>query len=93
MAERRVEINPGEWFMVAENTILAATYESILGDVAKIGGPSRPAYLFTFSGKVNNKDEQGSFTVALDPRDAWTLVGDILNGLDLLKKANERKGD
>lgn len=92
VADRQVEINPGEWFMVADNTILAAHYESVLGNVAKIGGPSQPAYLFTFVGKVNNKNEQESFTVALDLQAAWNLVGDILNGLELFKKANEHNG-
>lgn len=90
MADRRVEMNPGEWFMVAENTILADEFESVLGDVAKIGSPeSRLEYLFTFRGKVNNKDEQGSFTVAMSPQAAWNLVGNILTGLELLKKAHE----
>jgi hypothetical protein len=89
MPDRRVEINPGEWFMVAENTILAAEYESVLDDVFKIGSDEhRMEYLFTFRGKVNNKNEQGSFTVAMSPQAAWTLVGDILTGLELLKKAN-----
>jgi hypothetical protein len=90
MDDRRVEVNPGEWF--ADNTILADEYESVLGDVFKIGSPEhRPEYLFTFRGKVNNKDEQGSFTVALTLEAAWRLVGDVLTGLDLFKKANERR--
>jgi hypothetical protein len=94
MSERRVEVNPGEWFMVAEDTVLAAEYESVIADVSKIGSDEhRMEYLFTFRGKVNNKDEQGAFTVAMSPQSAWNLVNDILTGLELLKKANEGKGN
>ena len=88
MAER-YELNPGELFLVADRMILVEEWESILGDVSKIGGGnSRAAYLFTFTGKVNNRDEQDQVTVAMDPESAWSLVGQILNGLELLKAAN-----
>ncbi len=86
---RRVELNPGEPFLVADRMILVDEWESILGDVSKIGSAeSRVAYLFTFTGKVNNRDERDQVTVALDVESAWSLVGQILHGLELLKEAN-----
>jgi hypothetical protein len=88
---RRIEMNPGEMFMVADPTILVAEYESVLGDVSKIGSnDSRIAYFFTFTGKVNNKDEQATLTVAMDPMDAWRLTDDVLRGLELLAAAQKR---
>ncbi|HEX3639923.1 MAG TPA: hypothetical protein VHV10_01390 [Ktedonobacteraceae bacterium] len=92
MSEHRVEINPDEWFAIADPTILAEEYESVIGDMWKIGQPKHgPAYLFTFRGKLNNKDEQAAFTVALSLQAAWELVGNILDGLELFKQANEGK--
>ncbi len=89
MAER-YELNPGELFLVADRMILVEEWESILADVSKIGGGnSRPAYLLTFTGKVNNRDEQDQVTVAMDLESAWSLVGQILDGLELLKAAND----
>lgn len=86
---RRVEMNPGEMFLVADPTILASEYESVLGAVSKIGATDsdRIAYFFTFTGKVNNRDEEMTVTVALDPMDAWRLTGDVLSGLELLGKS------
>lgn len=89
MAER-IELNPGELFLIADRTILVDEYESILGDVSKIGNSdSRVAYLFTFTGKVNNRDERDQVTVAMDLKAAWELVGDLLHGFELLKEAND----
>ena len=85
MTGRRVEVNPGEVFMIADRTILVDERESVLGDVAKIGAPEhRLAYLFTFTGRVNNTDETDSVTVAMSPLDAHELMSDILTGLELL---------
>lgn len=85
---RRQELNPGEFFLVADRMILVHEYESILANISKIGVPGdRLAYLLTFSGKLNNLDLEESVTVALPPEDAWELVGQILNGLELLSSA------
>lgn len=85
----RVEMNPGEWFLIADPTVLVDEWESIIGDVQKIGADeSRAAYLFTFTGKRNNHDEQMTVTVAMDIRGAFDLAGQILDGLELLKRAN-----
>lgn len=88
---RRVEMNPGELFMVADRSILVEEYESVLGDVAKIGGDqSRVAYLLTFTGRINNSDEVDSVTVILPPEDAFALAGNIIDGIGLLVEANKR---
>jgi len=86
--QERIEINPGEWFLVAEPTLLVHEWETVLGDAVKIGAQeSRPIYLFTFQGKINNKDETGVFTIAMPLMSAWDLVGQILDGLELYQKA------
>lgn len=89
----RIEMNPGEWFMVAEPTILVREYETVLGDAYKIGAQTHHlACLMTFTGKVNNKDEEATTTVAMSPEDAFMFVGQILDGLELLKKEMEAGG-
>lgn len=88
---KRVELNPGEWFMVADPTVLVEEFESIIGNVAKIGGEPRTAYLFTFTGKRNNHDERMTVTVAMDLQAAWDLVGQVLAGLELV--AAVQRGD
>lgn len=90
---RRVEMNPGELFMVADRTILVREYESVLGDVTKIGATSSDiAYFFTFTGRVNHTDDIESVTVAMSPEDAFALTGQILAGLELLISANRNGG-
>ena len=94
MAER-IEMNPGEMFMVADRTILVSEYESVLGQVSKIGvDEDRIAYFFTFWGRVNKSDEVTEVTVAMSPHDSFELTNDILNGLELLNKLqSEERGD
>lgn len=88
----RIEINPGEFFMVADGMVLVDEYESVLGDVSKLGSADgRIAYLFTFSGKVNNRDERTTVTLAMPVQDAFKLAGQILDGLELLAKHNRKK--
>jgi len=90
MTERRIEINPGEYFLVADRTILVNEHESVLGDAVKIGRPeSEPTYFFTFKGRINNSTERDAVTVALPLISAWELVQNILDGLELFKEANE----
>lgn len=89
---RRVEVNPGEWFLVAPRTILVNEYESVLGAVSKLGGENnRLAYFFTFSGKVNNEARMDAVTVAMSPEDAFELANMILNGIQLL--VDQEKGE
>lgn len=91
MTNKRIEINPGEWFSVANRTIIVENYESVLGDVIQLGTDYREAvYMFTFTGRVNHTKETDSVTVALPIKDAFNLMGDILHGLELFKKANEK---
>lgn len=86
---RRVEVNPGELFLVGDPTILVREWETIIGDVEKIGGPGPDlAYLLTFTGRRNNSDEVVSFTAAISPEDAFALAGQILDGIELLLAAN-----
>lgn len=86
----RVELNPGEMFFIADPTILVDEYESIIADVSKIGAPSQgPTYLLTFAGKLNNKDKRSTVTVALPVESAFELTQAILDGLELLMKANK----
>jgi hypothetical protein len=86
---RRIEFGPGEVFMVADRTILVDERESVLAELSKIGvsDDQQVGYLFTFTGRVNNTDEVSSVTVAMSPQDALALTEDILNGLELLSKA------
>lgn len=94
MSGRRVEMNPGELFMVADRTILVREYESVLGDVTKIGeSTSEVAYFFTFTGRLNHTDQVESVTVAMSPEDAFALSGNILTGLELLVEANRKAGE
>lgn len=90
-------LDEGELFTIADPTILVSTYESVLAKVARIGDPAgaRPAYLFTFTGKVNNRDEDMTVTVAMSPEDAFQLTTDVLNGLELLtgRRARPRGGE
>jgi len=83
---RRVEINPGEPFLLAPRIVLAERYESILGLASKIGTVENDqiVYMFTFTGRENNSTREASFTVALSPEDALQLTTDILAGLELL---------
>lgn len=91
---KRIEMNPGELFMVADRMILVDEYESVLGDMFKIGSPEHQgAYIFTFSGKVNNRDDRDQVTVAMDLQSAWELVGHMLNGFELLKEVKEIKDE
>lgn len=92
MADRRMELNPGEMFLVADRTILIDKYESILADLFKIGAAEHEVgYLFTFTGRINgtNGEQEDSVTVAMSPQDAWNFVGDVLNGLELLTKKRQ----
>jgi hypothetical protein len=92
---KRIEINPGEWFLVADKTILVREYESVLGAVSKIGtrDNDRIAYLFTFTGKVNNEAKINSVTVAMSPEDAFALASRILDGLQSLLDAQKEDGN
>jgi hypothetical protein len=85
---RKIEMANGEFFAVSDKVILVSKYESVLGMVSKLGTTDndRVAYMLTFEGKLNNKDRTSSVTVALDPAAASDLVGDILNGLEMLVK-------
>ena len=88
---RRVEVNPGELFAVSDRVILVDKYESVLGMMSKLGTVEndRLAYLLTFEGKLNNKPRTGSVTVAMSPADVNELIGDLLNGLELLVAARD----
>lgn len=82
---RRIEMNPGEMFLVGDNVLLVREYESVLGDVSKFdGGNRRIAYFFSFTGKLNNKDRSATYTVAVSPEDALEFVNMVLNGLEML---------
>lgn len=86
MADRRIEVNPGEWFMVGNRVVLTESYESVLGMLSKIGTieNDRLAYLITFKGRINNTDRETTVTVAMSPEDVNVMIGDLLNGLELL---------
>lgn len=84
---KRIEINPGEMFAVSDEVILVEEFESILGLIGKLGtvDNDRIAYMFTFKGKLNNRDEQGDVTIAFNPVDAFHLADAILKGIELLQ--------
>lgn len=89
---RREEINPTEMFYVSDRVILVDEYESILGDMFKFGAEgSQAGYIFSFKGKLNNKDERDEVTVVMPIRDAWNLFNDVLKGMELFRKANEKR--
>lgn len=89
---RRVEVNTGEWFLVADPMILVREYESVLGFIGKIGtnDNDRIAYMFSFTGKLNNEARTKTVTVAMSPEDAFNLCTHILNGMDMLLEAQRR---
>lgn len=88
---RRVEINPGEWFAVSDRVILAKEFESVLGFVGKIGTTEndRLAYMFTWTGKLNNQEKNDSVTVMMPPEDAFALAEQIIHGIGILVDAQE----
>lgn len=69
------EMRPGEMFFVAENTILVHEWESLVTKPIKFGEIREGVYfLTTFKGKVNNKDELGAVTVAMDITSVMALI-------------------
>lgn len=88
---RRIEVNPGEWFAVSDRVILVHEHESILGAVSKIGTTDndRLAYMFTYTGKLNNQNKKDSVTVMMSPEDAFALAEQILDGIELLVDAKD----
>ncbi len=87
----REEINPTEMFYISDRVILVDEYESFLGDMFKFGSSkSQVGYIFTFKGKLNNKDERAEITVVMPIRDAWNLFNDVLKGIELLREANKK---
>lgn len=88
---KRVEVNPGEMFAVSDKVILVREYESVLGMVGKLKTTDndRVAYMFTFAGKLNNRNASADCTVMMSPEDAFELASDILNGLSLLTGAEQ----
>lgn len=88
---RRIEVNPGEWFAVSDRVLLAHEYESVLALVSKIGTTDndRIAYMFTWTGKLNNQDKKDSVTVMMSPEDAFHLAEQILDGVELLIDARD----
>ena len=88
---RRIEVNEGEWFAVSDRVILAHEFESVLSFVGKIGTTDndRLAYMFTWTGKLNNQDKKDSVTVLMPPEDAFALAEQILNGIELLIDADD----
>lgn len=89
---RRIEMNPGEFFAVSDRVILVAENESVLGRTGKLGAPAeedRLTYFFTFTGKLNNRDEHDSVTVAMSPEDAFEFASQILDGIQLLLDAQK----
>jgi len=88
---RKVEMNEGEYFAVSDKVILVSKYESVIGMLGKLGTDDndRLAYMFTFEGKLNNKNRSDSVTVAMDIESASHLLDDILNGLEMLAGLRE----
>lgn len=88
---RRVEVNLGERFAVSDKVILVREYESILALASKLDTTKgdQIAYMFTFTGKLNNQERYADCTVLMSPEDAFQLAGNILDGLSLLTKAQQ----
>lgn len=87
---RRIEVNPGEWFAVSDKVILVRETESVLANTAKLGTSDNHqiAYMFTYSGKLNNQDAKADVTVMMSPEDAFAHASQILEGIDFLLKEN-----
>lgn len=86
----RIELSPGDYFLVADRTILVDKYTSVLAVASKIGGSKGEiAYLFTFEGKLNNKDERDTVTIAIPIEHILEMTDGMLCGLENLQKVVE----
>lgn len=92
---RRIEVNPGELFLVDPRAIHVDKYEAVFAATSKIGTDKNDqlAYMMTFTGRINNTDETTTYTVIMSPQDGWKLIGMALDQFDWLQKQlGERDG-
>lgn len=87
---KKIEINGVDTFAVSDKVILVREYETVIGWVSALGDTANNdlAYMFTFQGKLNNKDRSGDVTVLMSPEDAFQFATTILDGLELLTREN-----
>ena len=89
---RKIEVNPGEYFLVDPRAIHVKEYEAVFSATSKIGTTANDqlAYMITFTGRINNSDEVTTYTVIMSPKDAWELIGMALDQFEWLhNKMNE----
>lgn len=86
---QRIEINPGEWFLINPRSIHVTEYESVFAMTSKIGTTENDqlAYLITFTGRVNNSKREETHTMIMSPQDAMRLLDTLLDQFEWLKDA------
>lgn len=87
---KKIAINENEMFALSDKVILVREHESVIGWVSALGKTESDdlAYMFTFTGKLNNKDRQADVTVLMSIEDAFNLATTILDGVELLTREN-----
>jgi hypothetical protein len=84
-------MEPGDYLSITEETLLVHGYESVLGNMVKMGSDeTQIGFMFVFKGQMNNSGgKEGEMTVMLPVEGAFNLMNDILSGLEVLQKRSE----
>lgn len=83
----RIEVNPGEYFFINPNSMLATEYEAVFADMIKIGYDRHElGYMVSFTGRINNTGEHTTYTIVMSPQDGWALLGLMLEQYEWLSK-------
>lgn len=87
MAER-IEVNPGEFFMVDPESLHVKEYETVFALTGKIGSDRDPqlAYMMSFTGRINNTDRERVYTIMMSPQDAFNMLGTMLEQFEWLEE-------
>lgn len=86
---RRLEVNEGEMFGVSDKIILGKETESVIALGSKVGvSQDQIFYMFTYSGKLVNKDRSADFTVLMSLEDAFNHANQIIEGIVAVMEAN-----
>ena len=82
----RIEVNPGEYFLVDPESLHVKEYETVFAKTSRIGSDrdAELAYMMSFTGRINNTDRERTYTVIMSPQDAWAMVDVMLGQFEWL---------
>lgn len=78
---RRIDVNGGDIFLLAPNTMWVTEYESVFALGGKIGAPTKedqPIYLMTATGRINNTDRTETWSIGMSPDAAFDLLKTLI---------------